>query len=218
MSVLRLPRSALPVLTTLIGSGAFIVGLWSFTSPESAAAAFGGYMVRVLESSSSPSSSDSSRRMMYIFPHGIRNLTLGLSILALTVYWQFGYRCRTSPVARAAVQRCLGLVITANALTPIVDAWVNLWVAEEGKDGDLDRNAARLHGTRSVFWIWWWGALIISTELQQQKIVCLKDWGLADWALRRLMGGSGLCSEGGPNKQREWVFGGAKGLSAAATT
>ncbi|KAH0837448.1 hypothetical protein AYO21_08953 [Fonsecaea monophora] len=153
MSVLRLPRSALSVLTTLIGSGAFIVGLWSFTSPKSAAAAFGGYMVRALAASSSSSKLDSSRRMMYIYPHGIRNLTLGLSILALTAYWQFGQQCRTSPVARAAVQRSLGLVITVNALTPIVDAWVNLWVAEEGKGGDLERNAARLHATRSVFWV-----------------------------------------------------------------
>ncbi|KIX94757.1 uncharacterized protein Z520_09447 [Fonsecaea multimorphosa CBS 102226] len=153
MCLPRLSHTALPVLTTLIGSGALIVGLWSFISPESAAAAFGGYMVRAMEASSSPSKADSSRHMVYIYPHGIRNLALGLSILALTAYWQFGRWSRSSAVVRLTVQRCLGIVITANALTPIVDAGVNLWAAEEGKEGDVDRNAARLHATRSVFWI-----------------------------------------------------------------
>ncbi|EXJ66409.1 uncharacterized protein A1O5_10561 [Cladophialophora psammophila CBS 110553] len=149
MSLRPLSRTVLPALTSLIGSGGFIIGLWSFISPASAATAFGGYMVRVLEATAS-SKADSG--MIYIYPHGIRNLVQGLSILALTAYWQFSRRCQSSPVARVTVQRCLGIVITANALTPMVDAWVNLRAAQNREEGDLDRNAARLHATRLVFW------------------------------------------------------------------
>ncbi|KIW86797.1 uncharacterized protein Z519_12583 [Cladophialophora bantiana CBS 173.52] len=149
MSLRPLSRTALPALTSLIGSGGFIIGLWSFISPASAATAFGGYMARVLEATAS-SKADSG--MIYIYPHGIRNLVQGLSVLALTVYWQFSRRCQSSPVARVTVQRCLGIVITANALTPMVDAWVNLRAVQNGEEGDLDRNAARLHAMRFVFW------------------------------------------------------------------
>ena len=55
MSLHQLWRSALPVLTALIGSGGFFIGIWSFISPVSAAHAFGGYMIRVLEASTSSS-------------------------------------------------------------------------------------------------------------------------------------------------------------------
>ncbi|OQV05707.1 hypothetical protein CLAIMM_10394 isoform 3, partial [Cladophialophora immunda] len=126
MSLPRLSHTALPLLTTLIGSGALIVGVWSFISPASAAVAFGGYMVRVLEAPPSPSKTNSSRHMVYVYPQGVRNFALGLSILALTAYWQLGRRCQSSAMARLTVQRCLGIVIAANALTPIVDAVVNL--------------------------------------------------------------------------------------------
>ena len=118
-------------------------------------------MVRVLEATArfSTETSKSSELdgipvdVAYVYPHGVRNLVQGLSILALTAYWQLAPRCRTSPLARLTAQRCLGFVITAGALTPIVDAWVNLKVAPAGQEGDLDRKAARVHVMRTVIWL-----------------------------------------------------------------
>jgi len=118
-------------------------------------------MVRILELTARSSTShetvpfvkEKSDGLAYVYPHGIRNLVQGLSILALTAYWQFAPRCRTSPLARLAAQRSLGIVITTGTLTPIVDAWVNLRMAKEGSEGDADRNAARVHLMRTVVWL-----------------------------------------------------------------
>ncbi|KAJ9616623.1 hypothetical protein H2200_000342 [Cladophialophora chaetospira] len=165
MSLQQLRRSALPMLTAFIGSGGFIIGVWSFISPAAAAQAFGGYMIRVLEATAVSSKTDTSAsgsldnaaNLAYVYPHGIRNLGQGLSILALTAYWQFSPRCRNSPLARLTAQRCLGMVITVGALTPIVDAWVNYQTAPDGAEEDLDRKAARVHVMRT--WIWLAGGL-----------------------------------------------------------
>lgn len=170
MSLHRIRRASLPFLTALIGSGGTIIGLWSFAAPTSAAQAFGGYMVRILEAtatgpsakaktgSSPPATrnddgSSSSDVVAYIYPHGIRNLCQGLSILALTAYWQFSPRLRSSPPARLAVQRCLGIVVTVGALTPVVDAWINYKTAPDGADGEVDRSAARVHVMRTGIWM-----------------------------------------------------------------
>ncbi|OCT49914.1 hypothetical protein CLCR_07685 [Cladophialophora carrionii] len=161
MSFHQLRRSALPILTALIGCGGLFIGIWSFVSPASAANAFGGYMVRVLQAQaqSSPTyestqvSNSTPSSFAYVYPHGVRNLGQGLSILILTAYWQLSPRCQTSPLARLTVQRCLGVVITVGALTPVVDAWVNYRTAPEGLEGDLDRNAARVHTMRMVVWL-----------------------------------------------------------------
>ncbi|EXJ61889.1 hypothetical protein A1O7_02320 [Cladophialophora yegresii CBS 114405] len=133
MSFHQLRRSALPVLTALIGSGAVIIGVWSFISPASAANAFGGYMVRILQAQAQSSSTyedtqvsnNSPSSFAYVYPHGVRNFA----------------------------QRCLGVVITVGALTPVVDAWVNYRIAPEGVEGDLDRNAARVHTLRTGIWL-----------------------------------------------------------------
>ncbi len=154
MSIQQLRRSALPILTAFIGSGGFIIGVWSFVDPASAAQVFGGYMTRVLEATASSSqTNDSPKNLAYVYPHGIRNLCQGLSISSLTAYWQFSPRCRNSPLARLTAQRCLGMVITIGALTPIVDAWVNYQVAPEGPEGDLNRKAARTHLMRTGIWL-----------------------------------------------------------------
>ena len=158
---LHLPRrSTLPLLTTLVGLGAFVVGVWSFVSPASAAKAFGGYMVRVLEAAGSSSqavgnlsSAADPDHLAYVYPHGIRNLVQGLSILALTAYWQFSPRCRKCPPARMTAQRCLGIVIATGALTPLVDVWVNFRTAVPGSKADLDWNAAQVHLIRTLIWL-----------------------------------------------------------------
>jgi hypothetical protein len=155
MSLHRLRTSALPALTTLIGSGGLIIGIWSFISPESAARAFGGYMVRVLQATSASTKNTDSEtsNLTYVYPHGIRNLGQGLSIIALTAYWQLSPPCRNSPLARTTAQRCLGIVILVGALTPVVDAWVNYRTAQPGEDGALERNAARVHVSRTGVWL-----------------------------------------------------------------
>jgi hypothetical protein len=157
MSSLRMRNSVLPVLTTFIGAGGFIIGTWSFVAPASAAQAFGGYMVRITESTQRPESASGQQgeaaNLAYVYPHGIRNLGQGLSILALTAYWRLASPCRTSPLARLVAQRCLGIVITVGAFTPVVDAWVNYQVAPDGVEGDSDRNAARVHVMRTGIWL-----------------------------------------------------------------
>jgi hypothetical protein len=118
-------------------------------------------MVRVLQAQalSSPTDKDTltlnntSSSVAYVYPHGIRNLGQGLSILILTAYWQFSHKCQSSPLARLTAQRCLGVVISVGALTPVVDAWVNYRTAPEGVEGDLDRNAARVHIMRTGIWL-----------------------------------------------------------------
>ncbi|KAK5207462.1 hypothetical protein LTR47_000556 [Exophiala xenobiotica] len=102
---------------------------------------------------------------------GIRNLVIGLTILILTCEWQFGFgfsfgfgvgqsSTSSSPAERAAMQKCLGIVISVGALTPIVDA-VFTWRAgagRQGRRGDVvttvgSRKAALLHAVRSLFWL-----------------------------------------------------------------
>jgi hypothetical protein len=153
MAFRHLRRFALPTLTTLIGSGGFIIGCWTSVHPRAAAQAFGGYMVRILEKSSDKSSAASTKKgdadsLAYILPHGIRNFVQGATILALTAFWQ-----RSTPPARLVIQRCLGIVITTGAITPVVDAYVNFKTAPAGETGDADRNAAWVHAARTGIWM-----------------------------------------------------------------
>jgi hypothetical protein len=153
MAFRDLQHFALPILTTLIGSGGFIIGYWTFIHPRAAAQAFGGYMVRMLEESSDISSPTSTKTgdadsLAHILPHGIRNFVQGATILALTAFWQ-----RSTPPARLTIQRCLGIVITTGVLTPIVDAYVNFKTAPAGEAGDADRKIAWVHATRTGIWM-----------------------------------------------------------------
>ncbi|KAK5452035.1 hypothetical protein LTS15_007758 [Exophiala xenobiotica] len=101
---------------------------------------------------------------------GIRNLVIGLTILILTWEWQSGFgfgsgfgqsstsSTSSSPAERAAMQKCLGIVISVGALTPIVDAVFTWRAGRQGRRGDVvttvgSRKAALLHAVRSLFWL-----------------------------------------------------------------
>lgn len=155
----RVPRdvlSALPILTTLIGAGGFIVGIYSFISPSSAAQVYGVQLPRTSASSKKNSKSrhinaeDISQHLAYIYSHGIRNLVVGLTVLSLTWYWQYGAHSISD---RVTVQRCLGVVITVGWLTPVVDAIVTWQGARRGVDAAVGKKAAQLHAVRSLFWL-----------------------------------------------------------------
>ena len=144
--------SALPILTTLIGLGGLIVGVYSFVSPISAAQVYGVQPPRInvksKKSDNEPSyAEDISRHLAY---SGIRNLVVGLTILALTWYWQYG---TPSSSDKVTIQRCLGIVITVGWLTPVVDAFVTWRGAGQGVDAAAGKRAALLHAIRSVFWL-----------------------------------------------------------------
>jgi hypothetical protein len=98
---------------------------------------------------------------------GIRNLVIGLTILILTWEWQSGFgfgfgvgqsSTSSSPAERAAMQKCLGIVISVGALTPIVDAVFAWRAGRQGRRGVVgttvgSRKAALLHAVRSLFWL-----------------------------------------------------------------
>jgi hypothetical protein len=104
---------------------------------------------------------------------GIRNPVIGLTILILTWDWQFGFgfgfgvgqsstssasSASSSPAERAAMQKCLGIVISVGALTPIVDTVFTWRAGRQGRRGDVvttvgSRKAALLHAVRSLFWL-----------------------------------------------------------------
>ncbi|KIV82308.1 hypothetical protein PV11_04428 [Exophiala sideris] len=144
--------SALPILTSLIGLGGFIVGVYSFASPVSAAQIYGMQLGKA--SIKSKKSMDESTSAEDIYRHmaytGVRNLVVGSTILALTWYWQYGTHATMDKVT---VQRCLGIVITTGSLTPVVDAIVTWQGALQGVDAAIGKRAALLHATRSIFWL-----------------------------------------------------------------
>ncbi|KEF57117.1 uncharacterized protein A1O9_07307 [Exophiala aquamarina CBS 119918] len=162
MSPFQPPTWALPTLTALIGSGGFIVGIYSFLSPVQAARVYGvdlpmlsqtvhetkhSTKESVLADQSQPN--NILHHVAYIYAHGIRNFSTGLSILGLTAFWQFSPYCRTSAVASSTVQKSLGIVILAGALTPVADALVTGHVAGNGSEANgVGRKAARVHASR----------------------------------------------------------------------
>lgn len=161
---LRLPL-ALPTLTALIGSGGFIIGIYSFVSPVSAARIYGVELPPAPTATEKPddnphlwspdhSPQPQSPHLAYIYAHGIRNFVTGLSILSLTAYRLFAPECQ-SRAAGLVAQRCLGIVVTVGALTPVVDAGITWRAARIGDDGAGDgaRKAARAHAARSLVWL-----------------------------------------------------------------
>ncbi|EXJ83574.1 hypothetical protein A1O1_07197 [Capronia coronata CBS 617.96] len=160
MSSLRFLSPFLPALTALIGLGGFIVGIYSFTAPISAAQIYGVQLPANTATRSFPSKKsdepaavdrNNSQHVAYIYAHGIRNFAIGLAIMGLTAYWQ----CQTSLAAQSTAQRCLGIVIMAGSLTPVVDAVVVWQAAQKDKAVDMEtgRKAARLHALRSLAWL-----------------------------------------------------------------
>jgi hypothetical protein len=159
------PPWALPTLTGLIGSGGFIIGIYSFLSPVKAARVYGVDLPLLTKGSpaaeekaglANPAisrSDDKSRHVAYIYAHGVRNFVTGLTILSLTGFWQFSAQCKALTIASSTAQRSLGIVILAGALTPVVDAVVTWQAAAEGTVTDVGKKAARAHASRSLIWI-----------------------------------------------------------------
>jgi len=185
-SVLVSP-TLLPTLTTAIGIGGLTVGIYSFINPTAAARIYGvpvrtssATLTNILSSSPSASTATSgtailnSRDFSYIHALGIRNLTTGLGVIALTGHWHLTLSpSTTAPAVRLAVQRALGIVILIGTLVPLVDAWV-CWtasrhaadtLARERKGGatkitdltheavEVGRRAGNLHALRSLVWL-----------------------------------------------------------------
>ncbi|KAK5051500.1 hypothetical protein LTR84_003152 [Exophiala bonariae] len=159
------PPWALPTLTALIGSGGFIIGIYSFISPVKAAQVYGvdlPLLAKGNQASKEKTGSadpalfrpdDISRHVAYIYAHGVRNFVTGFTILSLTGFWQFSAQCKKSVIASSTAQRSLGIVILAGALTPVVDAVVTWQAAEERTATDVGKKAARAHASRSLIWI-----------------------------------------------------------------
>lgn len=153
----------IPVSTALIGSGGFIIGIYSFISPVAAARVYGVDLPSLATittrnrkkdiSAASASTGDVSKHLSYIHAHGIRNFVTGLSILSMTAYWQFSDQCRVDPAASKTAHTCLGIVLLTGTLTPIVDAVVTWRSAEVGDVTEIGRKAARAHASRSLIWL-----------------------------------------------------------------
>lgn len=185
---------ALPLLTTLIGTGGLTVGIYSFISPVAAARTYGipvsdsrTTLFSPLASSSKPleisattsaAQNPTRRELSLVHALGIRNLTIGLTIIILTAYWHFDSAgVVTSPGERRVLQHALGIVILIGAMVPIVDAWVclthsrdvlmrrqkhkgkddkkDLWLGHEWEKEayETSRKAGTLHAARSLVWL-----------------------------------------------------------------
>lgn len=119
-------RSAvLPGLTVLLGTGGVLSGLYSFQSPFEWARQFG-----VVCSSDSKSTLE---QRAFIQAIGVRNLSSGGSLLALTAFWQFSALCRASPVAVVAVKRSLGLSLLIGTVVAMADSVVLSQLAKGGR-------------------------------------------------------------------------------------
>lgn len=165
MSLSQPPPWALPTWTAIIGSGGFVIGIYSFLSPVNAARIYGvdlpvlnrtAHITKGNTGSFDPTTSSSaniSRHVAYIYAHGIRNFVTGLTIISLTGFWQFSAQCRASATASSMAQRSLGIVILAGALTPVVDAVVTWQAAQNEAEPVMGKTAARAHASRSLVWI-----------------------------------------------------------------
>ncbi|KAK5078476.1 hypothetical protein LTR64_003112 [Lithohypha guttulata] len=133
--------SALPFLTTLIGTGGLTVGIFSFIDPIAAARIYGipvpnskptitsilapNPSTFLLPTNRSSSKEPTARELALVHALGIRNLTAGLTVLTLTGYWcLLAAPESVDDAVRAAVQQVLGVVILIGALVPMVDSWV----------------------------------------------------------------------------------------------
>lgn len=126
----------LVVLVTLIGGGALVAGSFSFLLPTTALQVYG------ISPARTPINYEPIARSL-----SIRNITLGLSMLVITDYWQ--HIVEDDPVAGHIVQRCLGYMIMIGSVAPAADAY-GAW-----KDGSesLRRPTTVLHCFRLCAWL-----------------------------------------------------------------
>ncbi|KZL87474.1 hypothetical protein CI238_03907 [Colletotrichum incanum] len=104
--------AALPLFTGLLALLGAADGVFNLSKPESGAATFG--LVPPRRDSVTPAQFDAFHYAL-IKVKGARNLHMSSCILALVLYGQFSDVCRTSPMAAAAVRRCVGIVLTLGA-------------------------------------------------------------------------------------------------------
>jgi Domain of unknown function (DUF4267) len=154
--------TALPILTALVGSGGFIAGLHSFVFPISAARVYGIPATSLPESNITSTSKTSANtwkewQEAYVHAFGVRNLTVGTSILGMTGFWRFSSMCQLSPLAAQAVKRSLGIVLLAGSMTPIADTY---FISKYVKQGGIStfeiatgKRASKVHALRSLIWI-----------------------------------------------------------------
>ena len=148
-------ETVLPVLTALVGSGGFTIGLYSFVSPVSAARIYGIPVTPANEKIAV--STTISKEEAYVYAHGSRNLAIGTSILGLSAFWRFSSICQLSPVAAQAVKRCVGITILAGSIVPSTDAYfIAQHVKQHGlsaQDVSTGKKSSRGHAARSLLWI-----------------------------------------------------------------
>lgn len=142
----------LVILTTAIGLGAFIVGTSSLLLPDIAPQVYG---VSSKQTKSEKSSSEevilsSVELNALLHSLSVRNLVTGLSVLALTAFWQRVQH--QAPEQADSIRSCLGIVITIGGIVPAVDAY-GAWLAGRRQSArGLERLAATIHALRLVAW------------------------------------------------------------------
>ncbi|KAK1985481.1 hypothetical protein LZ30DRAFT_371420 [Colletotrichum cereale] len=103
---------ALPLFTGLLALLGAADGVFNLAKPESGAATFG--LVPPRRDSLTPSRFDAFHHAL-VKVKGARNLHMSSCILAMVLYGQFSDVCRASPIAAAAVRRCVGIVLMLGA-------------------------------------------------------------------------------------------------------
>lgn len=145
-----------PYFAGVVGSGSLIVGLYSFTSPLSAIRVYG---TRPLTSSPRKANDATTEALTtewtrtLTYTHGVRNTAIGLSIISLCVC----YHVEPSPVAAAAIKRCLGVLVTVGSIIPMGDCMVTARYMAAQELAHVDRETAKkasaAHAARSIIWL-----------------------------------------------------------------
>jgi hypothetical protein len=136
-STLSSLKPALPIFTGLLGLLGLGGGIYNFIDPHGGAKGFG----LIAPTSNQPHAA--AFQQAYVRIHGLRNAGVGLTNLALLLYLQFSDVCQTSPVAAAAVRKCLGIGLTLGTLVGLGDAWIlRRFEGSAGVEGEAKTLAA----------------------------------------------------------------------------
>lgn len=161
--------SILPAVTFLIGGARLCSGGYSFISPATTAKEHGIQLAAgsapsrlskksdSIHSADTPGPTEECKSVFYVQTIGNRNMVTGLTTLALTLYWQFGTGGGiSSDNARCGAKRCVGLFMSAEAMTALVDAvLVGRYTTslQPGTDKALGRKGVKVHLTRTMLWL-----------------------------------------------------------------
>lgn len=147
----------LPYLITAVGLGSFLIGLLSLLRGEHSPDVFCANTVINTNPTQASSQTTRKRLLQHL---AIRNLTLGLSILAITYYWRFTL-FGASVEKREGVQRVLGVILTVGWAVSAVDGYYCGVAATEimanhdivNEQAAFAQNMALLHRVRGFFWL-----------------------------------------------------------------